>query len=134
MRTVDSERVQMKASHRITNEMDGMSQMTSEYNVERAKLEASKAEVISEIERGRRAWRRLAWVSGVGIAAALILGIALRPGPLPAPLQTLSACGSPDCCADAPRCTRSSTSRSSSSHRTGFETSSHSGIHLAAVR
>ena len=50
VRTVDSERVQMKASHRITNEMDGMSQMTSEYNVERAKLEASKAEVISEIE------------------------------------------------------------------------------------
>ena len=50
VRTVDSERVQMKASHRITNEMDGMSQMTSEYNVERAKLEASKAEVISQIE------------------------------------------------------------------------------------
>ena len=50
VRTVDSERVQMQASHRITNEMDGMSQMTSEYNVERAKLEASKAEVISEIE------------------------------------------------------------------------------------
>jgi len=50
VRTVDSETVQMKASHRITNEMDGMSQMTSEYNVERARLEASKAEVISEIE------------------------------------------------------------------------------------
>jgi HlyD family secretion protein len=50
VRTVDSETVQMKASHRITNEMDGMNQMTSEYNVERAKLEASKAEVISEIE------------------------------------------------------------------------------------
>ena len=50
VRTVDSEMVQMKASHRITNEMDGMNQMTSEYNVERAKLEASKAEVISEIE------------------------------------------------------------------------------------
>ena len=50
VRTVDSETVQMKATHRMTNEMDGMSQMTSEYNVERAKLEASKAEVISEIE------------------------------------------------------------------------------------
>jgi HlyD family secretion protein len=50
VRTVDSEIVQTKASHRITNEMDGMNQMTSEYNVERAKLEASKAEVISEIE------------------------------------------------------------------------------------
>ena len=50
VRTVESEIVQTKASHRITTEMDGMSQMTSEYNVERAKLEASKAEVISAIE------------------------------------------------------------------------------------
>ncbi len=50
VRTVDSEMVQLKASHRITNEQDSMNQMTSEYNLERAKLEASKAEVISEIE------------------------------------------------------------------------------------
>ncbi len=50
VRTVDKELVQTKASHRITNEQDGMSQMTAEYNVERAKLEASKSEVISEIE------------------------------------------------------------------------------------
>lgn len=50
VRTVDKEIVQMKASNRITHEMDGMNLMTSEYNVERAKLEASKAEVISEIE------------------------------------------------------------------------------------
>ncbi|HEY3742575.1 MAG TPA: HlyD family efflux transporter periplasmic adaptor subunit [Bryobacteraceae bacterium] len=50
VRTVDSEAVQTKASHRITNELDGMSKMTAEYNVERAKLEASKAEVISQIE------------------------------------------------------------------------------------
>lgn len=50
VRTVDKEIVQMKASNRITREMDGMNLMTSEYNVERAKLEASKAEVISEIE------------------------------------------------------------------------------------
>jgi RND family efflux transporter MFP subunit len=49
-RTVESEMVQTKASHRMTDESDGMSQMTAEYNVERAKLEASKAEVISEIE------------------------------------------------------------------------------------
>ena len=41
--------------------------------------------VFAEIERGRRAWRRLAWVSGVGIAAALLLGVALRPAPLPGP-------------------------------------------------
>ncbi len=49
-RTVESELVQTKASHRMTDEADGMNQMTAEYNVERAKLEASKAEVISEIE------------------------------------------------------------------------------------
>lgn len=50
VRTVDSEMVQMKASHRMVGEADGMNQMTAEYNLERAKLEASKAEVISEIE------------------------------------------------------------------------------------
>lgn len=50
VRTVDSEMVQMKASQRMVNEADGMNKMTSEYNLERAKLEASKAEVISEIE------------------------------------------------------------------------------------
>src|SRR5438270_10148935 len=49
-RTVESEIVQTKASHRMTDESDGMNQMTAEYNVERSKLEASKAEVISEIE------------------------------------------------------------------------------------
>jgi len=50
VRTADSEIVQAKAEHRITNEMDSMTLMTSQYNVERAKLEASKAEVLSEIE------------------------------------------------------------------------------------
>ena len=50
VRTVDSEMVQLKASHRMTNESDSMNEMTSGYNLERAKLEASKAEVISEIE------------------------------------------------------------------------------------
>ncbi|MBI3679225.1 MAG: efflux RND transporter periplasmic adaptor subunit [Acidobacteria bacterium] len=50
VRTVDSEIVQTKASHRMTDEMDGMNLMTAEYNLERAKLEASKAEVVSEIE------------------------------------------------------------------------------------
>lgn len=50
VRTVEKEIIQTKASHRMTNESDSMSKMTSEYNVERAKLEASKAEVISEIE------------------------------------------------------------------------------------
>jgi len=50
VRTVDSEIVQTKASHKITDEMDAMNLMTAQYNLERAKLEASKAEVLSEIE------------------------------------------------------------------------------------
>jgi HlyD family secretion protein len=50
VRTVDSQIVQTKASHRITNEMDGMNLMTAQFNLERAKLDASKAEVVSEIE------------------------------------------------------------------------------------
>lgn len=50
VRTVDSEIVQTKASHRIVDEQDGMNLMTAEYNLERSKLEASKAEVVSAIE------------------------------------------------------------------------------------
>ncbi len=50
VRTVDSEIVQTKATHRITDEQDGMGLMTAQYNVERSKLDASKAEVVSEIE------------------------------------------------------------------------------------
>ncbi|MBI1791426.1 MAG: HlyD family efflux transporter periplasmic adaptor subunit, partial [Acidobacteria bacterium] len=50
VRTADSEIVQTRASHKIVNEMDGMNEMQAGYNVERAKLEASKAEVVSEIE------------------------------------------------------------------------------------
>ncbi|MBY0372535.1 MAG: hypothetical protein K2Q23_00990, partial [Bryobacteraceae bacterium] len=50
VRTADSQIVQTKASHRIVDEMDAMNLMTSEYNLERAKLEASKAEVVSAIE------------------------------------------------------------------------------------
>ena len=50
VRTVDSEIVQMKASQRIVTEADAMNLMVAEYSVERAKLEASKAEVVSEIE------------------------------------------------------------------------------------
>jgi HlyD family secretion protein len=50
VRTVDSEIVQTKASHTIENEADSMNLMTSQYNVERAKLDASKAEVVSEID------------------------------------------------------------------------------------
>lgn len=50
VRTADSEIVQTQAQHKIEDEMDGMNLMQSEYNVERAKLEASKAEILSEIE------------------------------------------------------------------------------------
>ncbi len=50
VRTIDSQIVQTKASHRIVTEMDGMNKMTATYNLERSKLEASKAEVVSEIE------------------------------------------------------------------------------------
>lgn len=50
VRTTDSEIVQQKASHKIVDEQDSMSLMTSQYNVQRAELEASKAEILSEIE------------------------------------------------------------------------------------
>ncbi len=50
VRTADSEIVQTKASHRIVTEQDSMNLMTSQYNLERSKLDASKAEVVSAIE------------------------------------------------------------------------------------
>jgi len=50
VRTVDSEIVQTKANQRIVNESDAMNLMTSTYDVQRAELEASKAEILSEIE------------------------------------------------------------------------------------
>jgi multidrug resistance efflux pump len=50
VRTVDSEVVQTKASHKIVDEQDGMNLMTADYNLQRAKLDASKAEVVSAIE------------------------------------------------------------------------------------
>ena len=50
VRTADSEIVQLQAAQKITNEMDSMNLLTSQYNLERAKLEAGKAEVVSEIE------------------------------------------------------------------------------------
>jgi multidrug efflux pump subunit AcrA (membrane-fusion protein) len=50
VRTADSEIIQTKATHKITDEMDGMNLMTAGYNLDRAKLEASKAEILSEIE------------------------------------------------------------------------------------
>src|SRR5437762_1089498 len=50
VRAVDSEIVQTKATHTIDDEADAINLMTAGYNVERAKLDASKAEVVSEIE------------------------------------------------------------------------------------
>lgn len=50
VRTVDSEIVQTQASHRIVDEADSMNLMTAQYNLERSKLDASKAEVVSAIE------------------------------------------------------------------------------------
>src|SRR5438045_1465436 len=50
VRQVDGQIVQMKATQRIDDEADAMNKMTSEYELERAKLDASKAEVISAIE------------------------------------------------------------------------------------
>ncbi len=55
VRTVDSEIVQTQASHRIVDETDAMSLMQSEYDLTRAKLEASKAEILAEIE-GKKNW------------------------------------------------------------------------------
>jgi multidrug efflux pump subunit AcrA (membrane-fusion protein) len=50
VRGVDSEIVQLKASQKMDDESDRINLLQSQYNVERAKLEASKAEILSEIE------------------------------------------------------------------------------------
>jgi len=50
VQTVASQEVQTKASHKMTDEGDALTQMSSEYNLERAKLDASKAEILSAIE------------------------------------------------------------------------------------
>jgi hypothetical protein len=60
-------------------------------DVPAAHFAAVRAGVIAEIERGRRVWRRLAWVSGVGIAAMLLVGLALKPSPLPPPPPRIAA-------------------------------------------
>lgn len=50
VRTVDSEIIQTQASHRMIDEQDAMNLMTAQYNLKRAELDASKAEVVSKIE------------------------------------------------------------------------------------
>ncbi|MBS1854534.1 MAG: efflux RND transporter periplasmic adaptor subunit [Acidobacteria bacterium] len=50
VRAVEGQITQMKASQRMDDEDDAMSKMSSEYDLERSKLDASKAEVLSAIE------------------------------------------------------------------------------------
>jgi len=50
LRTAESQIVQTKASHKMTNESDRMSLLQGHYSLERARLEASKAEIVSEIQ------------------------------------------------------------------------------------
>jgi multidrug efflux pump subunit AcrA (membrane-fusion protein) len=50
VRAADGDIVQTKATQKIEDEADSMSKMSSEYDLERAKLDASKAEVLSAID------------------------------------------------------------------------------------
>jgi RND family efflux transporter MFP subunit len=50
VRAADGQIVQMVASQKMDDEADSMTKMQSEYDVERAKLDASKAEVLSAID------------------------------------------------------------------------------------
>ena len=50
VQSIDGDITQMKASQKMSDEQDSMSKMQSEYDVERAKLDASKAEVLSAVE------------------------------------------------------------------------------------
>jgi multidrug efflux pump subunit AcrA (membrane-fusion protein) len=50
VRAADGDIIQTKATQKIDDEADSMSKMSSEYDLERAKLDASKAEVLSQID------------------------------------------------------------------------------------
>lgn len=50
LRQVESEIKQLEAQHSIADEQNSMTVMQSRYNLERAQLEASKQEILSEIE------------------------------------------------------------------------------------
>ncbi|HUG80295.1 MAG TPA: efflux RND transporter periplasmic adaptor subunit [Bryobacterales bacterium] len=50
VRQVESEIIQAQARHSIADESNGLLAMRAEYDLERAKLEASKQEILSEIE------------------------------------------------------------------------------------
>ena len=50
VRSVDSEIVQLKASQKMEDESDRINLLQAQYNVQRAELEAGKAEILSQIE------------------------------------------------------------------------------------
>jgi HlyD family secretion protein len=50
LQSVDGDIVQLKATQKMNDEQDAMSKMSSEYALERSKLDASKAEVLSAID------------------------------------------------------------------------------------
>lgn len=50
VRSADSEIVQLRASQKMEDEADRINLLQSQYNVQRAELEAGKAEILSEIE------------------------------------------------------------------------------------
>jgi multidrug resistance efflux pump len=50
VRAAEGDIVQTKATQKIEDEADSMNKMSSEYDLERSKLDASKAEVLSQIE------------------------------------------------------------------------------------
>ena len=50
VRSADSQIVQLKANQKIEDQADSMNRMASQYDVERARLDASKAEVLSKID------------------------------------------------------------------------------------
>src|SRR5450759_348560 len=50
VRAADGDIVQTKATQKIDNEADAMNKMSGEYDLERSKLDASKAEVLSAID------------------------------------------------------------------------------------
>ncbi|MBZ5725649.1 MAG: efflux RND transporter periplasmic adaptor subunit [Acidobacteriia bacterium] len=50
VRAADGDITQMKATQKMDDEADAMNKMSSEYDVERAKLDASKAAVLSAVE------------------------------------------------------------------------------------
>jgi Putative zinc-finger len=50
-----------------------------------AHFTAVRSRVMAELERSAQPWRRLAWISGVGVAAAVLLLFALWPSPRAVP-------------------------------------------------